>query len=87
MKNLKKNQLTKVISNQITDSSELFRRLRVNYTGFKTMDLKSINGNLNGNFLEVIVDGEPQKDFAVLKTGEIANGKNTVKFYILKLTN
>ena len=83
MKNLKKDQLTKVISNQITNSLELFRRLRVNYVGFKTMGLESINGNL----LAVIVDGEPQKDFAVLKTGEFVNGKSTVKFYILKLTN
>ncbi|MCE2688208.1 MAG: hypothetical protein LW595_06675 [Rickettsiales bacterium] len=83
MKNLKKSQLNKTISNQITNSSELFFYLRAVYSGCQTIGLKSINGNLN----EVIVDGEPQKDFAVLKTGDISNGKSTIKYYVLKLTN
>ena len=88
MKNLKKNQLTKTISNQITSSTELFRHLRVIYEGCKKIDFKSIDGNLDTcNFWKIIIDGETKQDFAVLKTGEIANGKNTVKYYILKLTN
>jgi len=83
MKNLKKSQLNKTISNQITNSSELLFYLRAIYNGCKTISFKSINGNL----WEIIVDGEPQKDFAVLKTGDISNGKSTLKYYILKLTN
>ncbi len=89
MKNLKKDQLTKVISNKITDSSKLFDHLRAIY-GHKEIDFKPIDSNRNldtCNFWKIIIDGKPQKDFAVLRTGEIANGKNTVKFYILKLTN
>jgi hypothetical protein len=83
MKNLKKSQLNKTISNQITNSSELFFHLRAIYIGCKTISFKSINGNL----WEVIVDGELKKDFAVLRTGDISSGKSTIKYYVLKLTN
>jgi len=80
MKSLKKSQLNKTISNQITNSSELFFYLRAIYSG-QTISFKPISGNLS----EIIVDGKPQKDFAVLKTGNISNGKSTVKYYVLKL--
>lgn len=83
MKILKKSQLTKTISNQITSSTELLRHLRAIYVGFKTIGLNPINGNL----CEIIVDGEQRKDFAVLKTGEITNSKSTIKYYVIKLTN
>lgn len=77
-----KSELNKAISNQKTTSSELLQYLRAIYNNFN-ISLKSIKGNL----YEIIIDGKTQEDFAVLKTGKIENGKSTIKFYVLKLTN
>lgn len=81
MKNLKKSELNKTISNQKTTSTELLRHLRAIYNA-SNISLKSANNN----FYEIIVNGEIKKDFVVLKTGEITNCKSTIKYYVIKLT-
>lgn len=81
MKNLKKSELNKTISNQKTTSTELLRHLRAIYNA-SNISLRSTNNNL----YEITVNGETKKDFAVLKTGEITNCKSTIKYYVIKLT-
>lgn len=73
MKHLKKSELT--------TSTELLRHLRVIYNA-SNISLRSTNNNL----YEITVNGETKKDFAVLKNGEITNGKSTIKYYVIKLT-
>lgn len=82
MKPLKKSDLNKVISNQKTTMRELHYHLGAIYNS-GNISLKSIKGNL----WEIIVDGETKQDFAVLKSGEIAGGKSTIKFHVIKITN
>jgi hypothetical protein len=65
---------------RIKYASALFAELGKIYEGLAKITLKPLKNNL----LEIIVNGELKEDHVVLKAGEIKEGKNTIRYYIIK---